>query len=40
VLLNRIANLPPGEAVQVKVWRERKPVDLAVTVGRRPKAQP
>jgi serine protease DegQ len=40
VLLNRIANLAPGAAVKVKVWRDRKPLDVDVTVGRRPKAQP
>ena len=38
-LLARIAELPPGSAVKVKVWRERKPQDVDVTVGRRPQAQ-
>jgi len=39
-LLTRIANLAPGAPVRVKVWRERKAIDVEVTVGRRPKAQP
>jgi serine protease DegQ len=39
-LLTRIANLAPGAPVKVKIWRERKAVDIDVTVGRRPKAQP
>ena len=39
-LLVRIANLPPGAPVKVKLWREKKAVELDVTVGRRPKAQP
>ena len=39
-LLARIAELAPGAPVKVKVWRERKAVDVDVTVGRRPKAQP
>jgi serine protease DegQ len=38
-LLTRIANLPPGAPVKVKVWRERKAVDVDVAVGKRPKAQ-
>jgi serine protease DegQ len=39
-LLTRIANLAPGSPVKVRIWRERKAVDIDVTVGRRPKAQP
>ena len=38
-LLARIADLPPGSAVKVKVWRDRKPHEVDVTVGRRPQAQ-
>jgi serine protease DegQ len=38
-LLARIAELPPGTTVKVKVWRDRKPQDVDVTVGRRPQAQ-
>src|SRR5207249_4212904 len=38
-LLARIADLTPGSAVKVKVWRERKPQEIEVTVGRRPQAQ-
>ena len=36
VLLARIAELAPGSSVKVKVWRERKPQEIDVTVGRRP----
>ncbi len=36
VLLSRIAELPPGNTVKLKVWRERKPQDVDVVVGRRP----
>jgi serine protease DegQ len=36
-LLARIAELPPGSSARVKLWREGKPVDLDVTVGKRPK---
>ena len=35
-LLARIAELPPGSVVRVKVWRERKVQGVDVTVGRRP----
>jgi serine protease DegQ len=35
-LLARIAELPPGSVVTVKVWRERKLQGVDVTVGRRP----
>ena len=38
-LLARIAELPPGSIVKVKVWRDRKPQDVDITVGRRPNAQ-
>jgi serine protease DegQ len=38
-LLTCIANLSPGAPVKVKVWRDRKVVDVDVTVGKRPKAQ-
>jgi Do/DeqQ family serine protease len=38
-LLARIAELPPGNAVKVKVWRDRQTVDLDVTVGKRPRPQ-
>jgi serine protease DegQ len=38
-LLSRIADLAPGSAVKVKVWRDRKPEEIEVTVGRRPTAQ-
>ncbi len=37
-LLARIAELPPGSTVTVKVWRERKLAGVDVTVGRRPTA--
>ncbi|MET0683464.1 MAG: trypsin-like peptidase domain-containing protein [Casimicrobiaceae bacterium] len=37
-LLARIAELPPGSTVTVKVWRERKLTGVDVTVGRRPTA--
>ena len=39
VLLARIADLAPGSSVKVKVWRDRKPQEVDVTVGRRPQAQ-
>ncbi len=38
-LLARIAELPPGAVSKVKVWREKKLVDVEVTVGKRPKVQ-
>ncbi|MEP7275744.1 MAG: trypsin-like peptidase domain-containing protein [Betaproteobacteria bacterium] len=36
-LLARIAELPPGSSAKLKLWREGKPVDLDVTIGKRPK---
>ena len=39
VLLARIAELAPGSSVKVKVWRDKKPQEVDVTVGRRPQAQ-
>ncbi len=38
-LLARIAELPPGSLVRVKLWRDRKAQDIDVTVGRRPSVQ-
>ena len=38
-LLARIAELPPGSLVKVKLWRDRKAQDVEVTVGRRPSVQ-
>ena len=38
-LLARIAELPPGSSTRVKVWRGGKPVDVDVTIGRRPKPE-
>jgi serine protease DegQ len=38
-LLARIAELPPGSTVTVKVWRDRKLQGVDVTVARRPQAQ-
>ena len=38
-LLARIAELPPGSTVTVKVWRDRKLQGIDVMVGRRPQAQ-
>ena len=38
-LLARIAELPPGSTVTVKVWRDRKLQGVDVTVARRPSAQ-
>ncbi|HET7098464.1 MAG TPA: trypsin-like peptidase domain-containing protein [Casimicrobiaceae bacterium] len=38
-LLARIAELPPGSLVRVKLWRDRKAQDIDVTVGRRPAVQ-
>ena len=38
-LLERIAELPPGNVVKVKIVRERTARDVDVTVGKRPKAQ-
>jgi len=31
--------LPPGAAARGKLWRDRKAVELEVTVGRRPKPE-
>ena len=36
-LLAQIAALTPGTQVKLKVLREKKPVELEVTVGKRPK---
>jgi serine protease DegQ len=36
-LLSQIAALTPGTQVKLKVLREKKPVDIEVTVGKRPK---
>jgi serine protease DegQ len=38
VLLARIAELVPGSTCKVTVWREKKAVDVDVTVGKRPRA--
>jgi serine protease DegQ len=38
-LLARIAELPPGSTVNLKVWRDRKLQGVDVTVGRRPPAR-
>ena len=38
VLLARIAELAPGATTRVKVWRERKYLDVEVAVGKRPRA--
>jgi serine protease DegQ len=38
-LLARIAELPPGSPVKVRLWRDRKAQDVEVTVGRRPSPQ-
>ncbi len=38
-LLARIAELPPGTPSQVRVLRDRKPVELQVTPGKRPRPQ-
>jgi serine protease DegQ len=38
-LLARIADLPPGSLVKVKLWRDRKAQDVEVTIGRRPSVQ-
>jgi serine protease DegQ len=39
-LLARIAVIPPGSTVRVKVWRERALAEVDVVVGKRPRAQP
>ena len=36
-LLARIAELPPGSSAKLKVWREGKPVEVDVMIGKRPK---
>src|SRR5207253_1945087 len=38
-LLARIAELTPGSNAKVRMWRDGKPVELDVTIGRRPKPQ-
>jgi serine protease DegQ len=38
-LLARIAELPPGNVIKVRIVRERESRDVDVTVGKRPKAQ-
>jgi Do/DeqQ family serine protease len=38
-LLARIAELAPGSSAKMRMWREGKPVELDVTIGRRPKPQ-
>jgi serine protease DegQ len=38
-LLARIAELPPGSTVTLKVWRDRKLQGMDITVGRRPQAR-
>jgi serine protease DegQ len=38
VLLARIAELTPGATCKVTVWREKKRVEIDVTVGKRPRA--
>src|SRR5438132_13642059 len=38
-LLQQIAALTPGSQAKLKVLREKKPIDLEVTVGKRPKAR-
>jgi serine protease DegQ len=38
-LLARIAELPPGSTVTLKVWRDRKLQGMPITVGRRPQAR-
>ena len=36
-LLSQIAALTPGQQATLKVLRDRKPIELAVIVGKRPK---
>jgi Do/DeqQ family serine protease len=38
VMLARIAELPPGTPARVKLWRDKKPLEVDVTVGKRPRA--
>jgi S1-C subfamily serine protease len=39
-LINTVSNLPPGQKVRLKVWRERRAVVLDATVGDWSKAEP
>jgi serine protease DegQ len=39
VLNSRIAGLLPGTVTKVKVWRDRRVIDVDVTVGKRPRPQ-
>ena len=36
-LLSQIASLTPGTQARLRVLREKKPIELEVTVGKRPK---
>ena len=38
-LLARIAELPPGNVVKVKIVRDKAAQEVDVTVGKRPKVQ-
>ncbi len=38
-LLARIAELHPGDPVKVKIWRDRRSLDVGVTAGKRPRPQ-
>jgi S1-C subfamily serine protease len=38
-LLSQIAALTPGSLAKLRVLREKKSVDLEVTVGKRPRAR-
>jgi serine protease DegQ len=38
-LLVAIAELAPGAPAKVKLWRDRRPLEVEVTVGRRPKPE-
>ncbi len=38
-LLTRIAELPPGTSAKVKIVRDGRPVDVDVTIGKRPAAE-
>jgi S1-C subfamily serine protease len=37
--LNQISELAPGKTVNLSLVRDQKPLDLQVTVGKRPKPQ-
>ena len=37
--INRISTLPPGQKVKLKVWRERREVDVDAVVGDWSKAE-